>query len=297
MMSLRPRNADDLGLRRALSDRLLPFLVSAMVFLAALAGAGGIAASALSRQWQAGAGSAVTIQVPEPDRGAAAGTRADAVASVLGPTARRLSAKEVSDLLRPWLGDDVAELSPALPAVFVVQSALPEGTSARLALAAPGTLVAHDGAWRDRLVALSASAQACAGLTLGVVAGIAAAVMVVTTRAGLAARREAIVIVHGLGATDGLIAGRFAARVTWLAGLGGAIGALLAVPVLLRLAVLVAPFQAGPSLEPGSMTPWQVLAGLPPPLWEWLAGLPLLAAAIGWVTAQASVRGWLGQLP
>ena len=72
---LRPARFDDLGLKRALSDRLLPLLVAAMAFLAALALGGAVAASALARQWQEGAGSMLTVQVPQP-RGPAADGRA-----------------------------------------------------------------------------------------------------------------------------------------------------------------------------------------------------------------------------
>jgi cell division transport system permease protein len=297
MMRLRPRGADDLGLRRALSDRLLPFLVGAMVFLAALAGAGRVAATALSTHWQGGAGPAVTIQVPDPDGAAPSGKRADAVSALLGPAARRLSAMEVAGLLQPWLGDDVAQLASALPAVFVLNGVLPVGARERLALAAPGTLVDHDAAWQARLEALAVSLQGCVDLALGVVACVAAAVVAVTTRAGLGARRDAIGIVHGLGATDGMIAGRFSARITWLAGAGGALGAALAVPVLLRLALLAAPFQ--PAMQVGSGRGWlaNLLASLPPQTWAWLAALPPTAACIGWLTAQATVRGWLSRLP
>ena len=46
---LRPARFDDLGLRRALGDRMLPLLVAAMTFLAALALAGSAAAAALGR--------------------------------------------------------------------------------------------------------------------------------------------------------------------------------------------------------------------------------------------------------
>ena len=60
MISLRPAGFDELGLRRALSDRMLPFLVAAMAFLAALALAGWIGAAALARHWQDGVGSALT---------------------------------------------------------------------------------------------------------------------------------------------------------------------------------------------------------------------------------------------
>jgi cell division transport system permease protein len=44
-------------------------------------------------------------------------------------------------------------------------------------------------------------------------------------------------------------------------------------------------------------TPGRVLETLPPTLWALLGCLPLLAGAIGWVTAQATVRRWLARLP
>ena len=56
VISLRPSGFDELGLRRALSDRMLPLLVAAMAFLAALAMAGWFGTAALSRHWRQGAG-------------------------------------------------------------------------------------------------------------------------------------------------------------------------------------------------------------------------------------------------
>ena len=83
--NLRPIGFDELGLRRAISDRLLPFLVAAMAFLAALAMAGWVGAASLARHWQQGAGSALTVQVPRPQEPAAqgSGTRLERVLALL----------------------------------------------------------------------------------------------------------------------------------------------------------------------------------------------------------------------
>jgi cell division transport system permease protein len=153
-------------------------------------------------------------------------------------------------------------------------------------------MVESHGVWVQRLAALARSLQACAGAALAVVAGVAVAVVAVATRAGLAARREAIEIVHGLGATDGYIAARFAGRATKRAAAGGVMGAAAALPMLVVLAALAAPFSATPADAPA---PWFV--ALPPALWLLLPGLPLAASAIGFVTAQGTVRFWLRQLP
>ena len=170
-----------------------------------------------------------------------------------------------------------------------------DALAARLAAAAPGTLVegracGSNGSRRSR-----AACRPRATLALLVVALVAAAVVAVATRAGLAARREAIEIVHGLGATDGYIARRFARRTTLLAAGGGAAGALAAVPLLLVLGGLTAPFAAGQqdaALGRGGRAGGGAGRALARG-----AGAAGAAALIGWLTAQATVRRWLRRLP
>lgn len=309
-VGLRPAGFDDLGLRHAFSDRLLPGLVAAMTFLAALALAGAVAAAGLAAHWRTTAGSVLTVQVPEPDAAATAGrtlapapitpisTRADAVALILRRTAgvalaRRLGAEELESLLRPWLGVGAQALGLPLQAVFEVHLAVPPldltALAAQLTAVAPGTMTEQNGMWMARVALLAESLQACAAVALLLVIGIAVAVVAVATRAGLASRREAIAVVHGLGATDGYIASRFAGRATLLAGIGAALGALAALPVLLGLAALAAPFSPATAAAPRAAP----FATLPTALWLALPGLPAAAAAIGWLTAQGTVRSWL----
>jgi len=289
---------------------MLPLLVAAMAFLAALALAGAFSAAALGRHWQQGAAAALTVQVPQPEAPAGQNAkRVDAVLAILDTTpgiasARALTTAELEDVLRPWLGNGAAPLSLPLPAVLEVhlaQSAPDLAALAdRLQQAAPGTLVESHGQWVERLAVLVRSVQACALLALAMVAAVAAAVIAIGTRAGLAARRDAIEVVHGLGATDRYIAGRFARRAMRLALAGGVLGALAAVPVLLALARLAAPFLqtvAPPPLDAG-LEAWAAWARTgPAAFWEGLPALPVAAGAIGWLTAHATVRRWLRRLP
>jgi cell division transport system permease protein len=317
---LRPAGFDELGLRRAISDRILPFLVAAMGFLAALALGGWIGAAALASSWQAGAASALTVQVPQPGDPAAqgGGTRLGRVLATLRASpdvaeARALDDAELARLLRPWLGAGADRLAIPLPAVIAVRLATSDVAVADTDVAAtdipalaraldalaPGTITEQHEGWMRRLSVLARSLQACAGLTLLLVIAVAVTVVAVATRAGLSARREAIEIVHGLGATDGYIAGRFASRATLLAAVGGAAGALGALPVLLALANIAAPL-AGTvpqTAMPQPSSPAVLLSALPVRLWLALPGLPLLAAAIGCATAQVTVRRWLRRLP
>jgi cell division transport system permease protein len=311
---LRPAGFDDLGLRRALGDRILPAMVAAMTFLAALALAAVVGAAGLAEHWQRGAGAVVTVQVPRPAAPAAdtsGQSRRDRVLALARAgegvaQARALGDAELADLLRPWLGNSALSLSLPLPAVVELRMApgAPETAldtlATKLDQAAPGTLTESHGVWVRRLAVLARSLQACAWAALLVVAAVAVAVVAIATRAGLAARRQSIEIVHGLGATDSYIAGRFAGRAMRLAAVGGALGASAALPVLVLLAALAAPF-AGPPPPPllagliGEVLGW--LMALPLALWLALPGLPAAAALIGYLTAQGTVRAWLRWLP
>lgn len=289
---------DQLGLRSAMSDWLLPSLVGAMSFLAALAIAGSIASASLARQWQSQTGFSLTVQVTDPDAPAPDGktSRLQAVMTILQASPdvadpEQMGAQAMNDLLKPWLGHDAAQLDLPMPALITGNwkgAGPPDALKAKLDAAAPGTLATTGEVWASRVAALTSSIQASAASVLLIVALVAAAVISVATRAGLAQRREAIEIIHGLGALDSDIADSFAIRVTWLAGIGAAIGALAALPALFWLGRLAAPF--------ASVVPRPMGAVLPAALWACLLALPLVAALIGWVTAQITVRGWLRQL-
>ncbi|GAB0113081.1 hypothetical protein AcidC75_06050 [Acidisoma sp. C75] len=303
---LRPMGFDDLGLRRALSDRLLPFLVAAMAFLAALAFAGAMATATLAHHWQRGAEAELTIQVPTP-HDPAVGQTGDRVSAVLGllradpaiRSARAMTAQELSHLLEPWLGMGSGSLGLPLPAVIAAElapgRAVPSDLAARLRAVAPETVTESADIWAERLSALARSLQACAAVALLLVIAVAIAVVTVATRAGLSARRESIEIVHGLGATDSYIAGRFARRAMRLAAAGGAGGAIAALPVLLWLAALAAPFAVGGTTAAAGEGP--ALLALPLAIWIALPILPVTAALIGYLTAELTVRRWLRQLP
>ncbi|EFH09500.1 cell division protein FtsX [Pseudoroseomonas cervicalis] len=277
---------DPLGLKRALSDRLLPGLVAAMALLAALALAGSRGAEALQQRWQHGAAAAVTVQLPPEQSG-----RIDEAIALLREMpevaeAAPVDSARMRELLRPWLGEVPSLPLPAVLELRMRNLALdPAPVAQRLAEAIPGAELEAHGIWVARLAALARSVQGVALAVLALVVAVAVAVVAVATRAGLAARRQAIEILHDLGATQGDIAGRFARRIGLLAGGGALAGAALSVPTLAALSSIAAPL-AGGEVAPWSALPWLDLALLPP-----FAGL------IGWATAQLSVRRWLQRLP
>ena len=347
--------ADRIGLRAAMADRLMPFVVGAMSFLAALALAGSIASGTLAQHWLAGARGLLTIEVPDPGNApkaatgtAASGengqkqadqkqadqnssgqknatTRAQAVLAALSKQdgiqdARRLDREEINRLLRPWLGNDVlaeaaktgggstggagtqtdpgsgGAMPVTLPAVIVGHArygVTPDASAlqSKLEAIAPGTVVDSGTRWAARLGALTTSLRASAAVIVLVVALVAASVVAVAVRAGLAQRREAIEIIHGLGALDSDIAGQFARRAMRLSAIGGLIGSLLSLPVLLGLAALSSAFVTEAPFRAGGGPPL-----LPALLWATPVLFTVITAVIGWLAAQVTVRGWLRQL-
>ncbi len=261
-------------------DRLLPLQVAALVFLAALAGAGGLAATGLADRWRQ-AGDGTIVQVPEANAAAAA--------ALLGPAAHRLSPAEVAAALKPFLGEDAVRPAIPLPAVFTLAASPPQGAEQALARAVPDALVSHGTVWQQRAAALAGSLTSGAVLVAASVALLAAGGLAMTTRAALSASRESLEIVHQLGATDGQIAFRLAAGASLRTLAGAAVGSAAAVPVLLVLVRLMAALQPLP--------PGEVPASLPSAVWGLLAALPLLAALVGWSAAQATARAWLRRLP
>ena len=275
---------DPLGLRKAMADRLLIGLVAAMALLAALALAGRSGADQLAERWRAGAQAAVTVQVPQPtpermDRALAVlRDLPDVAAAGTGDPAR------MAELLRPRLGG--VEGLP-LPGVIELRLANLSADAAligdRVAAEVPGAVTEAHGVWVAHLSALARAVQGLALAVLAMVAGVAAAVVGVAVRAGLSARRDAVLVLHGLGATDADVAGRFARRAAKLAGMGAACGTVLALPALAGLVALAGPLAGDAS--------WQGL-----PLLDLLL-LPVAASVVAWVATQATVRRWLRRLP
>ena len=297
---------------------MLPLIVAAMAFLAALAMAGAQGAAELGRHWRQGAAATLTVQVPRPGAAPSAPvvageTRRDRVVALLRGTpgiavVRPLGDAELSDLLRPWLGSHAEQLALPLPAVIAVTLAGGGGDdgpdlaelAARLEAGAPGTLTESHGPWVRRLALLARSLRISALVALALVVAVAAAVIVVATRAALASRREVVETLHGLGATDFYVADRFARRASRAAGLGGLAGLVVALPVVVVLAALAAPFVSAVPAETTVPSLDELLATmlrLPPALLWALPAVPLVAAAIGYGAAQGAVRAWLRHLP
>jgi cell division transport system permease protein len=285
----------DLPLDRDAARLFLPAIIGFMVFLAALALAGSMGLDNLLARWRSQIDSAFTVELPRIDGETAAAAAArrkavtdalEALPGVLGATL--LGEQEKARLLAPWLGNDVESLDLPLPDLIDVATrpgaAVDTGAlAAKLAALSPGASIDDHGRWRGAIAGIDRTARRAA-LGLVLLIGAAATLTVVfVCRAGLAAHRRVIEILHLIGAHDGYIAGQFQRYALTRGLLGGALGALAGSLV----------FEAARRLLPALAAAG---FGLAPLQWAGLALLPLAGALLAMVTARYTVLAVLAKL-
>ncbi len=287
----------DLPLERDGQGRYLPWLIAFMVYLAILALAGVMALNKVTARWDKGVGQTLTVQVALGENQTEA-EALDAALGVLDETpgiaqTHRLEREQVAKLLEPWLGrfaEDMEDLP--LPLMIDVQLASKikpdlDRLKQRLDAAVPGALVDDHRLWLDRLIDLMQAVELLAGTVLILIGLACGGTVVFTTRTGLAIHREAIEVLHLIGAQDSYIARQFAGRALALGLKGGLLGLGLALPTLTLIGYLANTQEQGllPTFTPG--------------LYHWAAilALPVAAGLIAMMTARFTVTGTLGRMP
>jgi cell division transport system permease protein len=171
--------------------------------------------------------------VPAEDDPAVQAAKTAAVLALLraDPAIERAEALDrarAQALLAPWLG---AAALGALPLPDLIDARLRKGSKpdlpalqARLEAAAPGARADDHARWLSGFLALARAAGIVALVVTAAVALAAAGAVGFATRAGLAMHRDAVDLLHLVGAEDRYIAFQFARAALRLALAGSALG-------------------------------------------------------------------------
>ncbi|OHC74135.1 MAG: hypothetical protein A3G18_04680 [Rhodospirillales bacterium RIFCSPLOWO2_12_FULL_58_28] len=266
----------DLPLDSDSLSRFLPWLIAFMVFLAVMTLAGVMALNATASRWNKGISGALTVQIaPLETSVEKEEMRLQAALTVLHATPGVADAKIISDaeimaLLEPWLG--ALGKAKDLPLPHLIDVELEDGAdpdtaalTRRLEAAAAGASIDDHRIWLKRLINLIRTVEGLAAAVLALVCLSTVGTVIFTTRTGLAIHREAIEVLHHIGAQDSYIAEQFATRALMLGLQGGGIGLALAIPSLLGIGHLATQMETGllPDFSLSALH-WAVLAGLPP---------------------------------
>ncbi len=287
----------DVPLGHGGGDRLAPWIIAPMAYLATLALAAAIAMAALVQHWETGLSGTLTVQVPAAEDASATAARVAAVVAALEAmpgiaSARPLASPEIQRLLEPWLGDGA--LIPDLPLPVLIDVHRAAGAPLDLAAlrgavsrAAPGTTVDDAATWLGDLIALAGTVRLFAGVILGLIAVAAVATVIAVTSAGLGVHRQVIDVLHIMGAPDRYIARQFERYALELGAVGGGIGLALGAVTLVVLDHVASRAEASllPALSFG--------AGQ----WAWLLLVPPAVAALAMLTARLTVLLALSRLP
>jgi len=275
----------------------LDLVIGVMAFLAALALGGVLIANRSAESWQAGLAGRLTVQIL-PQGQAPAENEVDAAVRLLQSTPGVVYAGPLSDadnlaLVEPWLGRDavVAALPfPKLIDVRLAPGATPDiaGLVRRLKAASPHAVLDDHRRWIGRLRTTANTVVLSAFTILALIAVATAATVAFATRAGLAAHRDIVELLHLMGAQDRFIARAFEWHYFLAALIAAICGAVLATAIF---------FAAG-SLDQFGLASVSFLPPLGLPLNElpWLAAVPVAASIIAWATARASVIAALHEL-
>ena len=272
---------------RDVRDPALIFAIAVLCFLACLTALGVIAGDRAAHGWSGQLKGEATVIVrarggETPD--AAAARAAETLAGVPGVSeARALEKEKAYDLIRPWLGDvtDLEDLPvPRLVAVSLDRKRPATATVLREALKAQGVdaVVDDHQVWIKDIRRAAGVVRLSGASIFLLIALAAAAVVAFATRAGLAARRDVVQVLHLAGAEDNQIANLFELRFARVAAISGALGAIAAAlaGALLRL------IGGGVGITPALPIAWlDLLAVLP---------CPLLAAIVAVVAARLTAR-------
>ena len=276
-----PRMLDAIG-----GVRVMTWVMAITLFLTILAAAGGLAAQDATRSLARQLEGRLTVQIIDGDAARRDATARRALALLQGRAevvrARLVAQTELAQLVRPWLGGDVADLGLPMPAMIDVDLRAGDAAAAlveRLQAIAPTIRIERHEGWMTPVSNLLASLAWLAWALVLLMLATMAAVVTLAARAGLEAHRATIAVMHMLGATDSQIARLFQRRIAADASLGGSVGAVAALGLLLAIGMRLA----------GLSSTLLASATLAASDWAALALVPLAFLALAIIAARVTV--------
>ena len=271
-------------------------VIAVICFLASLSLAGFFAVSKAANDWTSDLRGSVTVQIKGQDAITIASDtnkaleylrRADGVIS-----ARALSREETIELLEPWLGRGNLPTSLPVPGLIEMETTSElrgslDLLAEDLSVIAPGASIDDHGAWNDRLATSARTLQLFSFGVFLLIMGAVCVIIIFATRAGLAANREIVDVLHLVGATDLYIALEVQRRFLIL-GLRGAMAGMLLAAVIVIVLILT----FGARLDGSYFLP---SLSADTGLFFFLLSVPLMTCLVAAWTARTTVLRTLAQ--
>lgn len=270
---------------------LTTFTSAAMAFLVVFALSLALAADRLSDRWSAALAGGATLRIAAPVEQMDA-QLAQAV-KVLKTTpgiseARVIPIDEQQSLLEPWLGPDLPMDALALPRLIDIREDNigydAQGLRLRLAAEVPGAVLDDHSRWQRPLLKAAQRVWALGLFAIVLMAATSAAMIMLATRAAMAANAQVVAVLRLIGAQDSYIASAFVRRFTLRAFMGAGLGTAAG-----GLAVYLLPSKTDQAMILSGLS-FQQLE------WLWLLSLPPFIALVAFFATRQSTRRELRRL-
>lgn len=293
----------DLPMNKDEGTGFLLLLIGLMAFLATMALASSFTLAALADRWKSGLEDRVTVEIPAQDANGNIMKREDIaalsqrVASLMQShpavaEAHILTETEIAELVKPWLGQDLALDNIPLPGLIALTLKQDETFNAhameeRIKSVAPGArLDAHE-SWLKDVLRFTGALQLAAAL-LSLIIGVTTVTAVAgAIRARMAVHHEEVGLLHLMGAPDSYIARQFQHHSLIMGLKGGAAGTAAGAVILLLTGAAAGRMDVG--LLPGFH--------LSAAHFAMMTALPVLAGLIAMLTARQTVYHALEEMP
>jgi cell division transport system permease protein len=257
------------------TSTLTSLTAAAMAFLVVFALALSLASYRLAQDWSEALEQSATLRISAPveQLDAQVASAIEILETTPGvASARALSSEEQSDLLTPWLGIDVPFDKLPLPRLIeIVQT--PDGFDSqglrlRLTGELPSAVLDDHVRWRRPLVQAANWLSVLGVVAIGLIGLTSGAMIILATRAALAANAQVITVLRLIGATDAYIEAAFVRRFAFRTFIGAVVGTIIGAGVV--------------ALFPGEEEQVAILTGLrlSGVEWVWLVLIPPILSLI-----------------
>lgn len=270
----------ELQLKSENTSFFLQVIISIAVFIFAITLSGVLAVDSMITNWNRSILGSLTVQIiPSQNLNkekAAAETLAhqekvvDFLRSVNGIIkVTPLTDEQLSELLTPWLGDDVVISELPVPRIIDIKIETDANIdfnqlSKDLNNVSPLASLDNHKLWLNKLIAFAGGLKLIASTILLLVSLITSGAIFYTTKMSLGLQRNVIEILHIIGAKDTYIAQQYAKHMGFLGFLGGLGGIVFAVPAIFFIGSLASSIEGGIISDTSlSVIDWTVILCLP----------------------------------
>jgi len=293
-ISQRKNTGYDIPLHTRLGTEFLVLLIALMTFLLLLAALGSASLGNLTDKWVGGLQNTLTIEIPAGENTKQHAESLQKQLQIMDgvKSSRILNQSDMSDILSPWLGNDISILSdlplPTLISVEISDKSLNIKNKIEMMVRkyAPEAIADSHESWLNDLMKLTTSLQLTAFVIFTLILFVTSIVIAGAVRSRMAMHQRELELLHIMGASDKYISFQFIRYIFSQTIKGISFGILAGLIIFICISLFTG--QAAETLPAIKIKNFDLII---------LLSIPVLLIAIGTLTARQTVYSVLREMP